>query len=328
MNRFAFVGLGQMGQAMTKNLLEYGNIAKPLVLYNRTKSTAEAHSACLEGSRVAEDIPDAVLSSDIIWLCLQNEQAVEQAFESILTVPIERKLFVNSSTISPEKTDLIARRVLEAGGEFVAMPGIPLHSANTTLKDYMLTRATACLVMGEPTMAVTRSLTCVASGKAESVDRIRPYVQGVVGKTLVDLSGEEPGQAQMLKLMGNYLIMTTMATVAEANTFAEKCGLGTANMNKLMNAIFPNPPHAIYNRRMLSGEYYSGVPMVEVHKGIELSDHVQEIANACGASVDLYEVARENLKIVQEHEGPGADITGMYGAVRVKSGLSYRNDPQ
>lgn len=51
---------------MTKNLLQYGNIAKPLVLYNQTKSTAENHSASLEDSRVAEEIPDAVLSSDII----------------------------------------------------------------------------------------------------------------------------------------------------------------------------------------------------------------------------------------------------------------------
>lgn len=68
--------------------------------------------------------------------------------------------------------------------------------------------------------------------------------------------------------------------------------------------------------------------MVEVHKGMELSDHVLEIANTCGVSVDLYKVACENLKIAQEHEGPGADITGMYGAVRVKSGLPYKNNPQ
>lgn len=63
----------------------------------------------------------------------------------------------------------------------------------------------------------------------------------------------------MLQLMGNYLIMTTLATVAEVNTFAEKCGLVVKNMNKLMTAVFPSSPHAIYNRRMLSGEYDTGV---------------------------------------------------------------------
>lgn len=73
---------------------------------------------------------------------------------------------------------------------------------------------------------------------------------------MVDLSGEEPGKASLLKLMGNVLIMTTMETVAEVNVFAEKCGLETQNMQKLMCQVFPNPPHAIYNRRMLNGDYY------------------------------------------------------------------------
>lgn len=77
-----------------------------------------------------------------------------------------------------------------------------------------------------------------------------------VGRALIDLSGEEFTKASLLKLLGNVLIMTTMETVAEVNVFAEKCGLGTHNMAKLMNQIFPGPPHSIYNQRMLSGEYY------------------------------------------------------------------------
>lgn len=77
-----------------------------------------------------------------------------------------------------------------------------------------------------------------------------------IGQSLIDLSGEEAGQASLLKLMGNVLIMTTMEQVAEVNVFAEKCGLGTQNMNKLISQMFPAPPHAIYNQKMLSGDYY------------------------------------------------------------------------
>jgi 3-hydroxyisobutyrate dehydrogenase-like beta-hydroxyacid dehydrogenase len=73
---------------------------------------------------------------------------------------------------------------------------------------------------------------------------------------MVDLSGEKHGQASLLKLMGNVLIMTTMETVAEVNVFAEKTGLGTQNMEKLMNQLFPQPPHAIYNKKILNGDYY------------------------------------------------------------------------
>jgi 3-hydroxyisobutyrate dehydrogenase-like beta-hydroxyacid dehydrogenase len=77
-----------------------------------------------------------------------------------------------------------------------------------------------------------------------------------IGQSIVDLSGEEPGKASMLKLMGNILIMTTMEQVAEVNVFSEKCGLGTQNMRKLLDQIFPGPPHTIYNQRMLTGDYY------------------------------------------------------------------------
>lgn len=57
--------------------------------------------------------------------------------------------------------------------------------------------------------------------------------------------------------------MTTMEQVAEVNVFSEKCGLGTQNMKKLMDELFPRPPHAIYNQRMLSGGYYQDAVSAE-----------------------------------------------------------------
>ncbi|PYI30323.1 6-phosphogluconate dehydrogenase-like protein [Aspergillus indologenus CBS 114.80] len=303
-SRMAFIGLGEMGKAMTRNLHRDGNLTSPLTLWNRTKSTADAHSADLGDCKVAETVQEAVESSDIIWSCLQDQSAVEQVFDSIFaaSVNITGKLFVDSSTIAPEWSNATAKRVIEAGGEFVSMP-----------------------VMGEPVVAAAKKLICIPSGKPESVDRIRPYLEGVVCRAIVDLSGEEPGTSSLLKLMGNFLIMTTMETVAEVNVFADKSGIGTKNMNKLMGAMFPNPPHAIYNHRMLTGEYYEGTPIVEVYKALALTGQVLDMARSCGASVPIYEVAREHLKLVQEHEGSKADITGIYGAVRVKSGLPYRN---
>ena len=74
---------------------------------------------------------------------------------------------------------------------------------------------------------------------------------------MVDLSGEKPGAASLLKHMGNVLIVLTMETLAEANVLAEKAGVGVANMRKFVDVIFPRPPHAVYNQRMLSGGYFN-----------------------------------------------------------------------
>lgn len=120
---------------MTKNIVLYGNLDKPLKLYNRTKSRAEEHSANLGHSTVAATLEEAVSDTDIIWSCLQDQEAVEATFGSLLKTNIQGKLFVDSSTITPEKTNSIARQVLGAGAEFVAMPGLPNASCESMNSD-------------------------------------------------------------------------------------------------------------------------------------------------------------------------------------------------
>jgi len=68
--------------------------------------------------------------------------------------------------------------------------------------------------------------------------------------------------------------------------------------------------------------------MVEVSKARSLTSHVLELARSSGASVKGYEVAIEHLKVVEEQKGGKADITGIYGAVRIESGLPYENSSQ
>ncbi|TVY30374.1 putative oxidoreductase [Lachnellula hyalina] len=303
--RFSFLGMGGIGKAMTRNIVLSGKLDEPLIIYNRTKARAEEHSASIGHSTVAETIEEAVSGSDIIWSCLQDDEAVELSFKLILQADVTGKLFVDSSSITPEVTNRIAEQVLKAGGEFVAMP-----------------------VMGEPSMAEKRLLTCIASGAPGSVDRIRPYVVGVVGRAIIDLSGEEPGKGSLLKLMGNVLIMNTMETVAELNVFAEKCGVGVHSMKKLMDQMFPNTPYSIYNYRMLSGGYYQDTPIVEVSKALKLTAHVLELAKSSGASIKGYEAAIDHLKVVEDQAGGEADITGIYGAVRLESGLPFKNETQ
>lgn len=65
--------------------------------------------------------------------------------------------------------------------------------------------------------------------------------------------------------------------------------------------------------------------MVEVSKARHLTAHIMDLAKSTGASVNGYEVAVEHLKVVEDHAGPTADINGIYGAVRLESGLPYEN---
>lgn len=97
---------------------------KPIILYNRTQSKAEEQSERIGHSIVAQSLAEVISKSDIIWSCLQNETAVAETFEQILSLNVKGKLFLESSTIVPEHVDALAKRCIAAGAEYVSMPGL------------------------------------------------------------------------------------------------------------------------------------------------------------------------------------------------------------
>jgi hypothetical protein len=65
--------------------------------------------------------------------------------------------------------------------------------------------------------------------------------------------------------------------------------------------------------------------MVEVHKARALTSHILELAKANGTALKSYEVAVNHLKVLEAHSGSASDISGIYGAVRLESGLPFEN---
>jgi 3-hydroxyisobutyrate dehydrogenase-like beta-hydroxyacid dehydrogenase len=108
---------------MTKNLVEKGKLEHPIILYNRTSSRAETHSALIGHSTAASSLEEAITASDMIWSCLENQDAVIETFDRMLALDIRGKLFVECSTILPDETAALSEKVLAARAEFVAMPG-------------------------------------------------------------------------------------------------------------------------------------------------------------------------------------------------------------
>lgn len=65
--------------------------------------------------------------------------------------------------------------------------------------------------------------------------------------------------------------------------------------------------------------------MVEVSKARVLTAKVLALAKASNVSLKSYEVAVEHLAVAEAHAGREGDITGIYGAIRVESGLPFEN---
>ncbi|KAL9116883.1 MAG: hypothetical protein Q9187_006586 [Circinaria calcarea] len=120
---------------MSKNLIAKGDLKKPLILWNRTYSRATDHSVRVGYSIVVDTIEKAVDQSDIIWSCLTDQGAVLETFDVILKTDVRGKLFLECSTIAPQVTNRLSQMVIDAGAEFVAMPGMILDEVSDASKN-------------------------------------------------------------------------------------------------------------------------------------------------------------------------------------------------
>src|SRR5579871_6686714 len=125
--QIAWIGLGNMGRGMSKNLATKGNLSQPLIIYNRTQQRAEDLAAKLGSgkTKVVSSIEEAVKPSEIIFTCLGDDAAVKDTIEIALATSggVRGKLFCDCSTVHPDTTNELAQRITGEGGQFVACPG-------------------------------------------------------------------------------------------------------------------------------------------------------------------------------------------------------------
>lgn len=114
---------------MCKNLVEKGDLTKPLIIFNRTQKRATDLNAKLSSgkSTVASSLDEAVSKADIIFTCLGDDAAIKDTIEAAIKGNVKGKLFVDCSTVHPDSTNMLAKSIQGQGAEMVACPGTRPH---------------------------------------------------------------------------------------------------------------------------------------------------------------------------------------------------------
>lgn len=118
---------------MCKNLVEKGNLDKPLIIFNRTQQRATDLNAKLPSSKsiIGSTLEEVVEKADIVFTCLGDDAAIQDTIASAVKGDVQGKLFVDCSTVHPDTTNMLAKSIQGQGAELVACPGtMPYHSAN------------------------------------------------------------------------------------------------------------------------------------------------------------------------------------------------------
>lgn len=127
-------------------------------------------------------------------------------------------------------------------------------------------------------MAEAGQLICVLAGPNESVDKVKPYTKGVMGRANIDFGGQPVEKALLLKIVGNTFVVNMVEALSESHVLAEKCGLGTDNLHRFVEGLFPGP-YAAYSTRMLSGDYYKrDEPLFAVDLARKDARHAMDLA--------------------------------------------------
>ncbi|TGJ80408.1 hypothetical protein E0Z10_g8357 [Xylaria hypoxylon] len=281
-----WIGLGNMGRGMCQNLVQKGNLEKPLILYNRSKTRSEDLAATLPADKteVVGSIEEGVKKADIIFTIVSNDAAVKEVIDTILKSDVKGKLIIDCSTIHPDATKQVAEKVLATGAEFIACP-----------------------VFGAPAAADAGVLIFVPAGPKTSIDKLRPYTTGVMGRAEIPFDGKPYESALKLKLLGNTFVMNMVSVLGEGLTLGEKAGV------------------AGYAERMVKGVYWQmEEPLFSADNARKDVSHAMNLGKEFGVDLKLAKQADEYLKVVADHAGGSkGDIAGIYGAVRKQNGLKY-----
>jgi 3-hydroxyisobutyrate dehydrogenase-like beta-hydroxyacid dehydrogenase len=227
--KIGFIGLGNMGIHMAKNLISEGY---HLQVYNRTLSKADELGET--NITKCQTPAEAAAGVSIVITMLSEDSVLRESVtgdHGILKTLQPNAVHISMSTISPETAVELAKAHQEADSHYLASP-----------------------VFGRPEAAAAKKLFICVSGAQEVKDLAKP-VLGCLGQGIHDF-GEEIGGANVVKIAGNFMIMASMEMMAEAYTLAEKNGLDRVQVaNFFGSTLFNAPIYQNYGRLIANKQY-------------------------------------------------------------------------
>ncbi|MCT1367115.1 3-hydroxyisobutyrate dehydrogenase [Kocuria sp. HSID16901] len=196
----AFLGLGNMGGPMARNLKDAGHAVVAFDLMEAARENAAA-----EGVTIAASGADAVKDAEVVITMFPAGKHVLAAYRGtegelgLLAVARPNTLFIDSSTISVDEAVEAAELVHEAGHRAVDAP-----------------------VSGGTAGAQAGTLTFMVGGPKAHVDAAHELFD-VMGKKIVHCG--ENGAGQAAKCCNNMLLAITTIGASEAFTLGSKLGL-------------------------------------------------------------------------------------------------------
>ncbi|OTA69096.1 3-hydroxyisobutyrate dehydrogenase [Hypoxylon sp. EC38] len=299
---YGFIGLGQMGYQMAKNLqskLPPGDSVRLFDINNdavkrlvEEMRTSQAGGAAIEVARSAND---AAKDVDIVITVLPEPSHVKSVYREILSPDLPRKdrVYIDCSTIDPSSSREVAMWVADANqGQFVDAP-----------------------MSGGVVGATAGTLSFMLGAPESLVPKLEPLLLRM-GKRVLHCGVQGTGLSA--KLANNYLLAINNIATAEAMNLGIKWGLDPKTLANVINVstgrCWPsevnNPVKGVVDGSPASRDYAGGFGISLMKKDLKLAIVA---ANEANAKLELGERAKEVYEQAEQVEScKGRDFSVIY----------------
>jgi 3-hydroxyisobutyrate dehydrogenase-like beta-hydroxyacid dehydrogenase len=288
--KLAFIGTGNMGAPMARNLLRAGH---QVTVCNRTRAHAEPLRQ--DGAALSDLPADAARDVDAVVTMLADDAAVEQAAHSFMETLARGAIHIGTSTISVACSRRLAEQHAARGQVYVAAP-----------------------VFGRPVAAAAAKLWIVTAGPPEAIERCQPVFEALGRGTSV--VGTDPWLANAVKLSGNFLIAAALESLGEAFALVRKSGVDAGQFLEIVNnALFNSPLYANYGGAVVREQF--DPPGFTLRLGFKDLRMVQQAAESAAVPMPLAGVLRDRFLAALARGEGDLDWAAMARIAAVQAGL-------
>jgi len=282
-----------MGAAIATNLLRAHH---EVTVWNR--SPAKAGPVVEAGAILSSSPKEAARGRDAVFTMVADDAALDAVVDgdSGLMAGLDRDaMHVSMSTVAVATADRLAELHEAKGQRFACAP-----------------------VFGRPEAAAGAKLFIVAAGDPQTLDRADLLFRAVSQR--VFRVGEKPSAANLVKLCGNFMILSAIESLAEAMALAEKGGVAKdLLLEVLTGSLFDIPLVKNYGRLLVEQRFKpAGFAAPLGLKDMRLAG---QSAETLGVPMPLLGILRDHLIQAIASEGSDIDWSGIGAAIRKNAGL-------
>ncbi|CAC11308.1 conserved hypothetical protein [Thermoplasma acidophilum] len=278
------VGLGVMGSRIAANFASAGKLAG---VYDRNVDKAKNTASMLKVG-FYRDLGEAVKNSDIIVTMLYDDRSVKEVY-SQMEQGVQGKVFIDMSTISPDTSIEIAKRIKEKGGKMYDAP-----------------------VIGTSIAVEKKALVVLVGGDLSGYDEVRDLISATANQVVY--MGDN-GSGLYAKLVNNLFLGSYMASLAEAVRFGRKNGIPDSTISDVLTKYSSarSPTSDLKVPKMISEDYSVQFSIKNMLKDMEIVDRM---ASEKRIALPVASLALQLFRYLMDSGYGEEDIAAIYRALR------------